>query len=183
MSHNLEIWKDVFGYESFYSVSNLGRLYSKYKSKIINGYKDDYGYIVITPPALGGKRQSIGIHSLVARTFLDNNYIQKKLICDHIDENKHNNKLSNLQLLTHSLNHLKSCTVTGKAKTIGLYKLKDYDRKKLWHCRIAINGKTISLGTFENELEATKTYIKKWKELMNENNVKYIENLIFKNII
>lgn len=28
MSHELEIWKDVFGYEGFYQVSNLGNIKS-----------------------------------------------------------------------------------------------------------------------------------------------------------
>ena len=33
-----EIWKDIKGYEDYYQISNLGRVYSKRRKRILKGY-------------------------------------------------------------------------------------------------------------------------------------------------
>jgi YesN/AraC family two-component response regulator len=105
-----EIWKDIPGYENEYQVSNLGRVksleryvnhnygglklvYEKYMklSKSNNGY---YG--------LSLKRKRKSIHRLVAITFIEN---KNNLPCiNHIDGDKSNNCVSNLEWVNYSQN-------------------------------------------------------------------------------
>ncbi len=96
-----EIWKDVVGYEGLYKVSNKGRLYSiKRKRKMNptiskNGYKRVKLYI-------NGKFKTVFVHRIVAKAFLNNpeNYP----VVNHLDENKLNNNVENLQWCTQKQN-------------------------------------------------------------------------------
>lgn len=105
-----EIWKDVVGYEGLYQVSNLGRVKSlpkydrlgrfhpeKIKSQVDNGN----GYIVVNLKH-NGKQKMRTVHSLVAEAFIPNpnNYSE----INHIDGNKSNNELQNLEFCTRSFN-------------------------------------------------------------------------------
>ena len=107
-----EIWKDVLGYEGLYQVSNLGRVKSlpKYdrlgrfhteriKSQVNNGN----GYLVVNLKH-NGKQQMRSVHRLVADAFMNNtnNYTD----INHIDGNKQNNHLENLEFCTRSSNML-----------------------------------------------------------------------------
>ena len=50
------------------------------------------------------------IHSLIAITFLDENYIGKGLCCLHLDNNKNNHQLSNIKIGTYSENNKQAYT-------------------------------------------------------------------------
>ncbi len=52
-----------------------------------------------------GKEITIGVHQLLAITFLDKDYLDKKLVAMHIDNNKNNNILSNIKVGTYSENN------------------------------------------------------------------------------
>jgi hypothetical protein len=107
-----EIWKDVIGYEGLYQVSNLGRIKSlpKYdrkgrfhpeqlKAQVNNGG----GYLVVNLKHNGCQKMRT-VHRLVAEAFLDNP--NKYPVVNHIDGNKKNNCLTNLEFCTHSSNML-----------------------------------------------------------------------------
>lgn len=91
----VEIWRDIEGYHD-YQVSNLGRVKSlKYgKEKILRGCKDSDGYLLINLWK-DGKKKSYKIHRLVASAFLDNPNNLPEV--NHIDEDKTNNCVSNLE--------------------------------------------------------------------------------------
>lgn len=109
-----EIWKPVKGYESYYEVSNEGNIrtieriiklpthqYLK-KQKLLTQFKDRRGYFHVKLYDGNGKCKSLTTHRIVALTFLNN---PKELIeVNHIDHNKHNNCLSNLEWITRSDN-------------------------------------------------------------------------------
>ena len=70
-------------------------------------YKNNVGYSVVT---IG--RKHLYIHRLVYRTFVG--VIPSNKEINHIDHDKNNNSLENLELLTHSENQIKSAKFYGK---------------------------------------------------------------------
>lgn len=94
-----EIWRDIEGYEGLYQVSNLGRVKSlgndkTKKEKILKFGKNKDGYLFVVL-CKEGKRKNYTIHRLVANAFIKN---PSNLTCiNHIDEDKTNNLVSNLE--------------------------------------------------------------------------------------
>lgn len=94
-----EIWKDIAGYEGLYKVSNLGRVKSlNYlrkgieKERIPN--KNNSGYLIVGLHK-DGKIKTFLIHRLVAEAFIEN--VNDLPQVNHIDENKLNNSVENLE--------------------------------------------------------------------------------------
>ena len=105
-----EIWKDIEGYEGLYQVSNWGNVKSlNYnhtgKEKLLSLHKNRYDYITVDF-SKNGKHKTYKVHRLVLQNFApcDN---MKSLQVNHIDEDKTNNHLSNLEWVTHkeNINH------------------------------------------------------------------------------
>lgn len=111
-----EIYKDVVGYEDLFSVSNFGNVYSKRTNKILKQTILKSGYSVIATRIGGRKGINIcfRVHRLVAEAFLPEpeeykkvaakQTIYGKVIVNHIDGNKSNNHISNLEWCTSSEN-------------------------------------------------------------------------------
>ncbi|WCS68700.1 hypothetical protein Goe19_00580 [Bacillus phage vB_BsuM-Goe19] len=108
-----EIWKDVVGYEHRYEISNLGNIRTKerrvnnnggeslLKQKILSPYINNYGYCAIKLTGENKKRKTKYIHRLVCEAFLG---IEEGKEPNHIDGNKKNNRLDNLEWVDHSTN-------------------------------------------------------------------------------
>lgn len=93
-----EIWKDVVGYEGLYQVSNLG--YVKRKNRILkHTYREHYKAVILCK---NGKTKTFQVHRLVALAFIPNTNNLPQI--NHIDGNKLNNKVSNLEWVTPSEN-------------------------------------------------------------------------------
>lgn len=95
-----EIWKDIKGFVG-YQVSNLGRVKSFRQNKngrILKGSINSDGYIKVVLHSESGKK-NFSIHRLVMETFcpVEN---MKDLTVDHINSNKLENTLDNLQWLS-----------------------------------------------------------------------------------
>ncbi|WP_039068274.1 NUMOD4 domain-containing protein [Staphylococcus shinii] len=102
-----EIWKDIEGFEGLYMASNLGRIMSlKFKGirgngkpKIIKGSYDVYGYLRCDLYNTSkGIRKTFKIHRLIAKTFIPNPL--NKPTVNHINENKTDNRVVNLEWAT-----------------------------------------------------------------------------------
>ncbi len=103
-----EIWKDIKGFENKYQISSLGNVKSidRYDSlgrfkpsklRTISIEKDGYSYITLVGNK--SKSKSFFIHRLVAQAFLPLPKT-KDLQINHIDGNKNNNSIDNLEWVT-----------------------------------------------------------------------------------
>lgn len=119
-----EIWRKIEGFEK-YEVSNLGRVRSlDYKHtgeiKVLRPILNRYGYLRINLYK-NSKLCSRSIHRLVAQAFILNP--ENKQQVNHIDANKQNNIVSNLEWCTNLEN-------MQHARDMGLLKLTDEQKKK-----------------------------------------------------
>lgn len=117
-----EIWKDIQGYEGIYQVSNLGRVKSLvYKNeRILKPIIDKDDYFRVSLCKKGSKTIKL-IHRLVVETFIGD--IPKGMVVNHINSNRQNNFVDNLEIVTqfenviHSINNGNfgcKCTLINK---------------------------------------------------------------------
>ena len=123
-----EIWKPIKNYEGLYEVSNLGKVR---RLKFINGMYNfnqireckqtlnTWGYMTVNL-CKNGKSNTKRVHRLVAVAFLGESNLQ----IDHINGNKQDNRLVNLQYVTPKEN-------TNRAVKNGLIKYTEKRRQKL----------------------------------------------------
>jgi hypothetical protein len=150
-----EIWKDVVGYEGTYQVSNIGRIKSlKFnKEKILKQPINKNGYCAVCL-CFEGKQKLKQVQQIVAQSFLGHKPCGHKLVIDHINDIKTDNKVENLQIVTQRFN---ICKTQGKYSS--QYKGVHWNKKrKKWRTAIYINGKLKHLGLFIDENEAHLTY-------------------------
>ena len=93
-----EIWKDIIGYEGLYSVSNTGLVKRVTTNKIKYPSLNSWGYEVVSLSKPNTKLKTILVHRLVAIHFINNPESKKQV--NHIDGNKQNNCLNNLEWVT-----------------------------------------------------------------------------------
>ena len=87
----MERWKEVPGFPN-YEASTHGRFRNKKTKKEFKGYKNHYGYIVIS---LGKKRKRM--HRLIAVTWIPNDDPSNKTTVDHINRVRDDNRVINLR--------------------------------------------------------------------------------------
>ena len=136
---DIEIWKDIVGFDGQYQISNNGRYKSVerevvlkdgrvrvFKSKILKPFISKSGYPTATL-SISGKNIKRSVHRLVAETFIENSF--NKSDVNHIDGNKENNKVENLEWVSHSENlyHFHKLSDSNSGERNNLSKLKDDD--------------------------------------------------------
>lgn len=167
MEKEVEVWKDVKGYEGYYQISNWGRVKSldriilksgfphKVKERILKQCFD--GNYLCVGLYKESKNYSIRIHNLVGLHFIDNPNNQP--ILNHIDDDKLNNYYKNLEYCNYreNVNHHHN---KGNKKC-GVF----FDKKaEKWRGQITINRKQLHLGTFNTQLEAYAARVKYEKD-------------------
>ena len=97
----MEMWKDIQGYEEKYQISNIGRIKNKINNRLLRPRVGTYGYYKVNLYK-NKKVKTIEIHRLVAEAFIENP--ESKSEVNHIDGNKLNNNITNLEWVTHKEN-------------------------------------------------------------------------------
>ncbi|MGN1269386.1 MAG: NUMOD4 domain-containing protein [Clostridia bacterium] len=102
-----EVWKDIKGYEGLYQVSNLGRIKSiprhgtRKNIHIISQRHNKCGYKIVNLYK-NAKGKAKTVHRIVAETFIENPLSKEDI--NHIDGNKENNNVTNLEWTSHKEN-------------------------------------------------------------------------------
>ena len=158
-----EIFKDIPSYEGCYQVSNLGRVKSlQRKGVAFDKYlkpglgSDGYKMVVLSKDK---KIRGFKVHQLVAMAFLSHERCGHKVVVDHINNIKTDNRLNNLQLITNRENSSKDRTGYS-SKYVGVH----LDKRNNRFIATIYNGeKQVHIGTFDTELEASEAYQKQLK--------------------
>ena len=173
-----EIWKDVIGYEGLYQISNMGRVKSikdtilrngnlKYvvtikKERLRKPQMDKNGYLFVTL-SKNNIIKNEPIAKLVAAAFLNHTNNSLYLVIDHIDSNRTNNKLENLQIISQRENIAKR-QIIKTSKYVGV----SFNKKQnKWKAYIKSKGILTHLGWFNDEESA---YLKR-QEYLKLNNL------------
>ena len=136
-----EEWKDVDGYK----VSSIGRI-RKLNGMIAKQTYNGRGYAYV------GR---IAVSVWVAIAFLGHVRGIGKVV-DHIDNDKLNNSLNNLQVITQRENLAKNPQKNKTSRYPGVNYL---PKEKKWRARITINGELLSLGSHLTEEAAYMAYL------------------------
>lgn len=152
----MEVWKDVVGYEGYYQVSNRGQVKSlpreikrknsriyRTKLKLMKIHVSNRGYPAVRLTVNNKSRVHL-VHRLVATTFIENR--ENKPYVNHIDGNKTNNNLSNLEWTTPTENSHHSWEIGLSKPTKGMrhYSAK-LDDEKVVYIRKAFKNKEKSI--------------------------------------
>lgn len=162
-----EIWKPVVGYKGLYEVSSYGRVRSlnrividkngrkmMLKGKILKAGVSSNGYFHLVLCRVG-EQKSRTVHSLVAEAFLKHKPDgMNSLVVDHKDNDKLNNHVNNLQLITSRFN----CSKDKKNKSSNYIGVSWYNRDSKWSADIYIDGKSKHIGRFDVEEDAAQAY-------------------------
>ena len=151
-----EIWKDVPGWEDRYQISNLGRVFSKYKNKIKALDINSYCYARLQ--CYDGKRKTkLFIHKLVGQLFVSG--YKEGYVIDHIDGDKSNNIWTNLQWVSRSEN-------CKRAYKLGLKKAEKKDKP----CYLLIDGKKVYFNRIVDAARSIGIHEKRLHHLLKTNN-------------
>ena len=170
MDKNKEVWMDIPEYKGYYQASNLGRVrsldrwvtYSNgrkcfYKGGIIKGTISDKGYNQTTL-----RKNNIGrtfkFSQLVAMAFLRHEPMGHKIVVDHINGNRLDDKLENLRIVTFREN-VSTCFRAGESRFSSRYVGVHWSKvSSKWISQIRYGKNRFHLGSFDCEREASNAY-------------------------
>jgi hypothetical protein len=135
-----EKFVDIKGYEGRYKVGNKGTILGlsrsnddRYKDNIwvLKQYEDRNGYMYVTLQK-DKKRKTIKVHKLVADNFIKN--VNNYPCINHIDSNRKNNNVSNLEFCTHKQN-TQWALKTGRFDNMRKLNSKRMKENRVWESR------------------------------------------------
>ena len=172
----IEIWKDIKGFEGLYKISNLGNVKSVERTILRKNGRTLYVKEKILKPSFSNNYAEVSlsknntqtrlmIHKLMCEIFLNCKTSGRMIVVNHINFNKRDNTLENLEIITARKNSDKK-HIPSSSKYVGVCLKIDKRRKKTgrWVARIFINGKSKHLGYHDTEWDAHLAYQKSLKK-------------------
>lgn len=99
---------NIRGYEGLYMVTKTGKIWSNYTNKFLKLTTDKDGYSIFSLCKQGTRKMG-KVHRVVAQTFIDNP--DNKPQVNHIDGDKTNNQVNNLEWCTCSENQIHAYSI------------------------------------------------------------------------
>jgi len=164
----LEIWKTIEDFPG-YEVSTLGRVRNKESRRLLKGALHHSGYWQYCLRKEGNTK-TIFIHRLVAKAFIPNPHYKPQV--NHIDGNKLNNKVSNLEWVTNQENHdhkmAMGLNVSPGGERHGMAKLTEPEVEDIYRLSVCKTMKQKDIaekyGVSIHTVKAIR-YKQKWKNL------------------
>lgn len=104
--------KEVKGYEGIYDVTDTGEVFSRLSNKVLKAGKTKKGYLIVNL-----RQKTFNLHRLVAQAFIPNPDNLPQV--NHIDGDKTNNNVTNLEWCDNSFNQLHALKI-GLKKDYGV---------------------------------------------------------------
>ena len=150
----MESWITIKGFDN-YKVSTTGRVRNIKTGKILIPFTTKGGYQMVNP-SRGGVPCKLYVHRLVAEAFIPTE--NTNLQVNHINGNKSDNRLDNLEWCTSSENHL------HRSRTLGIKRSSEHmrmmcDLAKLTHYKPVICVETDVI--FDSVVDAAKSVNRK----------------------
>lgn len=153
-----EVWKPIADYEGLYMVSSLGRVMSMpRKVPCKNGmiqsvkggirkpchYSNGYCFVTLSKD---GEQKMHSLHRLVARAFLG----KSQLEVNHKNGDKDDNRIENLEYVTHTENQKHSYTVLGRRVNKPYLGKRGFDHNKSIGVKVkdVITGDELVFGSY-----------------------------------
>ncbi len=153
-----ELWLPIEGYEGYYEVSNMGRVKSlsrpvensqrnvKEKFNKFHLKRDGYHSVLLSKNKI---KKTISLHRIVAKAFLPNPEFKK--FVNHIDGNKLNNCLSNLEWVSSRENSCHYYMNNNVGTLVGVHYRKDRNK---YCAHIHVDKRKVWLGQYDTQEEA-----------------------------
>ena len=139
---------------SNYSINEYGEVINNRYKIILNPFFiSNYPAINLS---INGKRKTMYVHHCMSIVYL--NHIPKRglITINHIDQNKQNNRLDNLEIISHRLNSTLTHTTRNRLLPTGV--TLNPIGKRRYKAQLSYLGKNRYLGMFYTAEEASATY-------------------------
>lgn len=127
MENRKEEWIPIEGYEGYYEISSLGRVYSIRRNIILKNKISPTGYARVNL-SVNGIAKHHAVHRLVANAFIKNP--DNKPTVNHINENKLDNSVENLEWATNAEQNVHGTRIE-RVKAHTNYKKRNIDYKQV----------------------------------------------------
>lgn len=135
-------WKPVEGFEN-YEVSNFGEVWSWLTKKQLRPGPTTAGYLTVNLRRGAGRSRTRYVHDLVARAFIPNP--KNKRTVNHQKLPLANNKVTNLEWMTHGENHKHAYACLGR-KHSGRKRVANSDGREFESVRAASQWAGVTLS-------------------------------------
>lgn len=161
LSTDNEMFMPVEGFDNLYRVSSLG--YVTNGRRKLTPYTNKGGYLTVCLTGLDGKPKNIRLHRIVANAFIPNDYNKPEV--NHIDGDKTNNTVTNLEWVTRLENqqhaiqnglweYSKPALGVQHGKTSKYHNVGWDKVRGMWKATVRYNGKAWYQQRFHSEDEA-----------------------------